>query len=514
MKYLRTFETRADYKSAKKAHTLEVPNVSLVKQDYAVYIMPTFTSKESAEAGDIIVYSKAAYTAWTEAEAGNAKDAAYEKLLGSVRYMKPEHFNADSAKLYVPEAIVAVPYSHTGDGTVRAMSLRHMSAADPENGSTSNTMTTWGAHVDINGITNHTGCAVVSNVALGDKSTLTSAKATVKPIYLPSDTFTALEVINSDSEYYWNSADETNAPCPYKADGSLNRQYLGEWGTNGSKLTNNCLGDMNGASNTEKIIDTLSKAYLDQTLFAATITNAQTKAVSGLGDKTVHVGESYQINAAGDTKTAVATSEMLEKRTVQVGKKYVDAYGVQQTAVAPEETPEATNVTVTAIKAKTATLKVGDTYKDVHGDTVTVTGHGQLIIVNDALDDEMTVQAWVSKGNTSIFPAAMCCQRYKTVLKPNTVTYDSAKDEYTYGDWYLPSAGEVGYTIVSQGRISYALSRINAALPGTAAAWVNDWLWSSSEYRYNGAWHFYPPNGNINNFGKADSYRVRAFAAF
>ena len=508
MKYLRTFETRADYKSAKKAHTLEVPNVSLVKQDYAVYIMPTFASKESAEAGDIIVYSKAAYTAWTEAEAGNAKDAAYEKLLGSVRYMKPEHFNADSAKLYVPEAIVAVPFSHTGDGTVRAMSLRHMSPADPENGSTSGTTAVWGANVDISGITNHTGGAVVSNVALGDKSTLTSAK----PTYLPSDTFTALEVINSDSEYYWYDKNGNHAPCPYKANGSLNRQYLGEWGPNDSKLTNNCLGDMNGASNTEKIIDTLSKAYLDQTLFAATITNAQTKAVSGLSHKKVHVGETYTINAAGDTKKAVATSKMLEQRSVKAGEKYVDAYGVQQKAVA--------NETVTAIKGKrNVFLKVGDTYKDVHGDTVTVTGDpDRPVVVNNILDDEMTVQAWVSKGNTNIFPAAMCCQRYKTVLKPNTVTYDSAHDKYTYGDWYFPSAGEVGYTIVSQGRISYALSRINAALPGTAAAWVNNWLWSSSEYGSRNAWYLNPSNGNVgNDFGngtKDGSFSVRAFAAF
>lgn len=394
MKHLKIFETKAEYKSAKKNHQLDLPNVSLVKSDNSVYIMPAFTSKESAEAGDIIVYSKAAYTAWTKAEAGSAKDAAYETLLDSVRYMKPEMFDAEMAKTYVPDAIVAVPYSHTGDGTVKAMSLRHMSVDDPVNGSTSNTTIVWGADVDISGITNHTGSAAVSDVALGDKSTLTSELTTE----LPSDTFTKLEVINSDSEFYWKNVNGSHAPCPYKADGSLNRQYLGE-GPNGSKLTQNCLGDMNGAYNTKKIIDTLNKAYLDQTLFAATITNAQTKAVS--------------------------------------------------------------------------------------------------------------------EGNTNIFPAAMCCQRYKTVLKPNTVTYDSVKDKYTYGDWYLPSAGEVGYTIVSKGRISYALSRINAALPGTAAAWVDNWLWSSSEYNSNRPWGLIPSSGSVSGYGYKDTAGgVRAFAAF
>lgn len=503
MKYLRTFNTRADYKTAKKSHTLEVPNVSLIKEDYTVYVMPTFEARESAEAGDIIVYSKAAYTAWQEAEEGSAKTAAYDKLVSTVRYMKPEHFNAESAELYLPEAIVAVPYSHTSDGTVRAMSLRHMNPATPESGSTANVTSMWGAYVDISGIQNHTGGAVVANVALGDKSTLTSAN----PTYLPSDSFTALEVVNTDSEYFWNDVNGNHAPCPYKSDGSLNRQYLGEWGSNGSKLTQNCLGDMGGAHNTEKIIDTLDKNYLDQTLFTTAITNAQNKAVSGLGDKTVHVGETYTINAAGDTETAIATSEMLEQRTVQVGEKYVDANGVQQTAD--------TEAVVTAIKAKTVTLTVGDTYKDVHGDTQTVTGEaGTEVEVTDVLDDEMIVQAWQSKGNTNIFPAAMCCQRYKTVLKPNTVTYDSLNDEYSYGDWYLPSAGEVGYAIVSKGRISYALSRINAALPGTAAAWVNDWLWSSSEYNYNNAWPLRPSYGDVAYNTKALSYRVRAFAAF
>ena len=108
----------------------------------------------------------------------------------------------------------------------------------------------------------------------------------------------------------------------------------------------------------------------------------------------------------------------------------------------------------------------------------------------------------------------MCCQRYKTVLKPNTVTYNSENDEYTYGDWYLPSAGEVGYTIVSQGRISYALSRINAALPGTAAEWVNDLLWSSSEYSRHNAWALIPSNGDFSNHTKNGGFRVRAFAAF
>ena len=398
MKHLKTFETKAEYKSAKKNHQLDLPNVSLVKADNSVYITPAFTSKESAEAGDIIVYSKAAYTAWTEAKAGSAQDAAYETLLDSVRYMKPEHFNADSAELYLPEAIVAVPYSHTGDGTVRAMSLRHMSVDDPESGQTGYGEIVWGASVDISGITNHTGSAVVSDVALGDKSTLTSANST----YLPSDTFTKLEVINSDSEFYWKNVNGSHAPCPYKADGSLNRQYLGE-GPNGSKLTDNCLGDMDGASNTKAIINTLDKKYLNKTLMAETVPTSQTV----------------------ETDDGVSTNN---------------------------------------------------------------------------------------------FPAAICCQRYKSVLKPNAVTVtDSENGDVTinYGDWYFPSAGEVGYTIVSKGRISYALSRINAALPGTAAAWVDDWLWSSSEYNSNCPWGFIPSSGSVSGYGYKDTAGgVRAFAAF
>lgn len=397
MKHLKTFETKADYKSAKKNHQLDLPNVSLVKADNSVYITSSFVSKYEAEAGDIVVYSKEIFDKYNSAIDETAKASYYAELLASVKYVKPEMFDAEMAKTYVPDAIVAVPYSHTDDGTVKAMSLQHMSAADPESGQTGDGGIVWGANVDISGIKNYSGGAVVSSPDLGDASGLSSAS----PTYLPSDAFTALEVKNSDTEFYWNSTGGNHAPCPYKSDGSFNPRYAGVQ-PDGITLTDNCFGDMDGASNTKAIINTLDKKYLNKTLMAETVTN---------------------------------------ERTVQT-------------------------------------------------------------------DDGVS---------TNNFPAAICCQRYKSVLKPNAVTVtDSGSGDVTinYGDWYFPSAGEVSYTIVSKGRISYALSRINAALPGTAAAWVDNWLWSSSEKFDSAAWYLNPSDGSVIVSSKYYYCRVRAFAAF
>lgn len=396
MKYLRTFDTKRDYKAAKKSHSLDLPNVSYIKKDGSTYITPAITNKYNAEAGDILCYTKESYDKWQDAAAGDAKTAAFNEMYASIKYIKPKAYTGEIASTYIADGIVAVPYLHTDDNTVRVMSLKYMDTAAPESGTLTATNIVWGAFVDIQGIKNHTGGVYLSDTDLGDISGLKSTY----PVYLPSDKFNGKEVIGTDSEYYWNAADDDHVPCPYLADGSLNPQFRGV-DFKGSTLQNNCLSDMNGMSNTKFIIDTLDKTHLDKTLMASTITNEQSVA----------------------------------------------------------------------------------------------------------LDSE----------STSTFPAAICCQRYHSVLKPHSVSYSTSGSSttITYGDWYLPSAGEAAYMIVNQGKIAYALTQINATHPHSAAGFDLSWLlWSSSECRYDKAWYLRPSDGNVLYFNKYGGYRVRAFAAF
>lgn len=402
MKYLRSFEKRADYKQEKKRHTLQLPNVSYIIYDGKTYITPAFATKYNAEAGDILVYTKESYDEWSAiTEEGTTKNAAFQKMFNSITFIKPEAYTVDMAKVYVPEAIVAVPYSHTDDNTIRVMSLKNMNPSTPATGGARYNVC-WGDNLDISDIKNYSGCVALASPSLGDSSGL----ASTTEAQLPSDAFTALEVVGSDADYYWYSANNFHAPCPYKSDGSLNPQFRGV-SSNGDALTTNCLADMDGYANTKAILNTLDKKYLDTTLMADSITNEATQTVGTV--------------------------------------------------------------------------------------------------------------------STSIFPAAMCCQRYSSVLKPNTVkiTTTGAGSNMTneitsFGDWYLPSAGEIAYAIVSRNKISYALSMIRGSYNTNAADAHSTFpLWSSSEKDSNYAWYSSSANGGVScNINKGNFAIVRAFASF
>lgn len=464
MKYLRSFNTKSDYKKEKKNHTLILPNVSYIKDDGSTYITPVFTTKFNAEAGDIVVYSKSVYDEWSTATDEDTKNAIFQKLLASVKYIKPEYYTSDVAEIYVPDSIVAVPYSHTDDNTLRVMSLKHMNPSSPNEGTTGANGIAWGAYVDIPNIKNHTGGVVLSSPLMGDASGLTSAN----PTYLPSDAFNKLEVLGSDMDYYWNSTTGNHAPCPYKSDNSLNPQFRGI-AADGTTLSNNCLGDMDGKSNTKSIINALDLAYINKTLQGDTITNAQTMVV----------GENV--------------SYITETQRVDPGSNYINVDG--ENATAPSEADG-------------------------------LNANGETPTDDNPADGKVAVNVRVERKtnvSTNIFPAAMCCQRYSSVLKPNVIKITTNESDNTstidsYGDWYLPSAGELAYIIVSRGKIAFALQQIYKINPASVALYSTDWLWSSSEYNGNNAWSLSPSDGNVNGGGyyggKYGSGRVRAFAAF
>lgn len=251
-KHLLNFKTEADYKTAKRNH-LVLPNVSSIEESGNTYINGRFTTKEKAEAGTIIAYH------------------LHSPSEIEVKYIVPEAYEPGDP-YWTAEAVVVVPYSHTGDGTVRAMALDYANITTPD-GDTSFIM--WGANVNIAGINNYSGGIKFANY--NDQTS--SSFGTSNTVYLPSDSFSSDKVNPYDTEtIYAESVSSNFAPSPYNKYGTKNDAYhsLGTF----ASVTDNYLKDMDGKGNTLKILRSLNQEYLNQTLYADSLDNAQTKTTA------------------------------------------------------------------------------------------------------------------------------------------------------------------------------------------------------------------------------------------
>ena len=249
-KHLLKFQSEADYKTAKKNH-LVLPNVSSIEESGNVYINGRFISKQKAEAGTIIAYHE---------HTGGEKE---------IRYILPEAFDKTDP-YWVADAVVVVPYSHTGDGTVRAMALNYANVNTPATGgAVSESYIIWGNYVDIAEINNYT-----AGIKFANYDDQTSSYGENGLVYLPSDAFSGEKVNPYDTETIY-TASENYAPSPYNENGSKNDAYhsLGAF----ASVTNNCLKDMDGKGNTIKILRNLNQNYLGQTLYGDTLDNTQNK---------------------------------------------------------------------------------------------------------------------------------------------------------------------------------------------------------------------------------------------
>ena len=252
-KHLLNFKTEADYKTAKRNH-LVLPNVSSVEESGNTYINGRFTSKQAAEAGTIIAY--------------------HEHLNGEkeIKYIVPEAFDKND-QYWVADAVVVVPYSHTGDGTVRAMGLNYASCTTPSTGGNASFIM-WGANVNIAGINNYNG-----GIKFANYNDQTSSNGPSNTVYLPSDSFSGdKDKVNPYDTETGYKATENYAPSPYNEDGSKNDAYhsLGDF----AGVTDNYLKDMDGKGNTLKILRNLNQDYLNQTLYADSLDNGQTKTTA------------------------------------------------------------------------------------------------------------------------------------------------------------------------------------------------------------------------------------------
>ena len=412
------FKTEADYKTAKKNHLI-LPNISSVEETGNTYINGRFTSKQQAEAGTIIAYHE---------------HSTGEK---EIKYIVPEVFDKNDP-YWKADAIVVVPYSHTGDGTVRAMGLNYASVDTPATGGSS--FIRWGTNgFDIEGINNYTGGIKFTNY-----NDQTSSYGTHTIVYLPSDAFSGDKVNPYDTDTIY-TATSNYAPSPYNEDGSKNDAYhsLGAF----AGVTNNSFKDMDGKGNTLAILRALNQEYLAQTLYADTLDNEQHKVY-------------FDTSIESVTKTITAA-----------GETWYDSANVLHTAT--------------------------------DGDINTE--------VQDYTNCRITL---------NLFPAACACARYSSVLKPCTIDTNKTLEENIAANampWYLPSCGEVGYSIVRQARIQYAMEQVGATIYNPSN--TNIGVWSSTETHYygNSAWYLDPSSGYVETgyYGTKDNgWRVRPFAAF
>ena len=109
-------------------------------------------------------------------------------------------------------------------------------------------------------------------------------------------------------------------------------------------------------------------------------------------------------------------------------------------------------------------------------------------------------QSWKpTSNNQSDYPAASCCDMYST--------YGTNQ-----GEWYLPSAGELGYAVVRPQAINDTISKLISAGVTNASTVSLYAYWSSSEHSSDYARYVLFDNGYVGNYFTKDHYHyVRAF---
>lgn len=146
-------------------------------------------------------------------------------------------------------------------------------------------------------------------------------------------------------------------------------------------------------------------------------------------------------------------------------------------------------------------------YSDSRTACYDMSGKANTELIVGSLQDE-SWRTGTLNNSTDIYPAACACSRF-------------CPGDTDPGDWYLPSAGELGYLAASLGRISKKIALAGTA--GQSVVGIGDgltyetlggWLWSSSQKSSGDAWYLHTSVGNMGNYnkGNANDYsRVRAF---
>ena len=173
---------------------------------------------------------------------------------------------------YTPIGVVVVPASHTDDGTARVISLASMDYNNPDNGNTNGHIRiAWGGYEsDISTLPNLTQAPYITNdfTSISGEQQLLGFTGLTTP-YFSSDQYTDYPNPYDEGTYFYTgttSSGNKGYPSPYLTGGAKNEIY------HDTSNTGNALADMDGKSNTEKILAVDNSGSTDwQT--SSTITN-------------------------------------------------------------------------------------------------------------------------------------------------------------------------------------------------------------------------------------------------
>lgn len=219
MKYLKSFETDAEYQNFKQSDKFIKPNVSHCVNENHVHYNPIPSPKDIV--GSIAYYDGS-----------------------SVKFALKDDY---TSAMGTPIGVVVIPKSHMEDGKCRIMSLANMSYKTPETGTLVGTNNSDARAAGANlmwGVTNND----IAELTNYDKVVTVDGATTADYAYLPSDYYIGTEgAVNNEADIdtAWGT-DTPQSPSPYLSDGSKNPLYF----TAGQALC-----DMNGKSNTNILVN-------------------------------------------------------------------------------------------------------------------------------------------------------------------------------------------------------------------------------------------------------------------
>ena len=169
-------------------------------------------------------------------------------------FIEPDTIETINPKCYTPIGVVVVPASHTDDGTARVMSLASMDYNNPDNGNTNGHIgIAWGGYgSDVPDLPYLTQAPYITNdfTSISGEQQLLGFTGLTTP-YFSSDQYTDYPNPYDEGTYFYTgttSSGKKGYPSPYLTGGAKNEIY------HDTSNTGNALADMDGKSNTEKIL--------------------------------------------------------------------------------------------------------------------------------------------------------------------------------------------------------------------------------------------------------------------